>query len=275
MPTKPPGERVASQQTPSSTPTPPMSAIQRLAASRKAAQDRTPTPISAAAASATPAAITTAEPNGKPLSKLAQLAAQRKAAASAKQTEPPQRPTAESIPPSEPSILASSTSPVKPVSKLAQRIAAAKAAKASAEAEAAKSSAPMSSVPDAGPQPTDNALKRPVDSDSMEVDSVDNASPLFTFPALLERNLPDNQTKAPFNLAFSSSGTAPSSFFNLLTAAPKGGEPIPGDLEQEAREKKKQRTIRGSDPFEALDPDEVVMQAREGTTLSAATGSRK
>ncbi|KAJ9106190.1 hypothetical protein QFC21_001334 [Naganishia friedmannii] len=274
-PMKPPGERNAPMQTSSSTPTPPLSAIQRLAATRKAAQDRTSMSTSSASSSIPPIIATGTESQGKPLSKLAQLAAQRKAASTAKQTEPPQRIMTDTTPAAGPPTAAPATSPVKPVSKLAQRIAAAKAAKASAQAEAVKTSASSPSSSSARLQSTSNALKRVAEPNSMEVDSVDTSSPLFTFPAQLERNLPDGQATKSFKLAFSSAGTAPSSFFNLLTATSRSGEPIPGGLEKEAREKKKQRTIRGSDPFEALDPDEVVMQAREGTRLSGGTGARK
>ncbi|KAJ9124150.1 hypothetical protein QFC22_000947 [Naganishia vaughanmartiniae] len=275
VPLKPPGERDGPSQTSSSTSTPAMSAIQRLAASSKAAQDRSSTSTNFTTTSTSPSTTTVPGPQGKPLSKLAQLAAQRKAASTAKHDEPLQRFTADITPPSASSNQTPATSSVKAVSKLAQRIAAAKAAKASAEAEAAVSLAPPPSVPDARLQSTSNALKRPADLDLMNIDPSDTVSPLFTFPAQLERNLPADQAEKPFNLAFSSPGKAPSSFFNLLTAAPRGGEPIPGDLHKDAREKKKQRTIRGSDPFEALDPDEVVMQAREGTRLSGGAGSRK
>ncbi|KAJ9105169.1 hypothetical protein QFC19_003629 [Naganishia cerealis] len=275
-PLKPVGERKEPVQTAGCMSGPPISAVQRLIESRKAAQSRTPENASPALPSASTSTTSSPEPKGKPLSKLAQLAAQRKAAATAKQIELPQRLTVDSTISSDSKTPAPSASQAKPVSKLAQRIAAAKAAKASAEAKTVEPTAPSPPLFDATFNSTNNVPRTAAHPDSMKVDSVHDVSPLFTFPSQLERNLPDGGSKKPFNLAFSSCGATPSTFFTLLTAPPKSTELIPGDLESEARKKKKQRTIQGSDPFEALDPDEVVMKAREGTRLSGGVaGSRK
>lgn len=113
-------------------------------------------------------------------------------------------------------------------------------------------------------------------SDDMEVDQA-NSSPLFTFPAQLERNLPDKKESLPPRISFSAhAGTHPSGFFTLLTTPPKTTMHVPGDLEKDALEKRQRRSRQGKDPFEELDPDEAVMKAREGTRLDAgATKARK
>jgi hypothetical protein len=216
------------------------------------------------------------------MSKLAQLAAQRKAAASASSSAKDQ-PSAAAVHSPSPTVAQSTTgAPSKPVSKLAQRIAAAKAAKAEAEAETRKITSPMP-----GAQPALGSQSMDVDrSNDMDVDQT-NSSPLFTFPAQLERNLPDHKESLPPRISFSAhagthpsgflhAGTHPSGFFSLLTTPPKTNMHVPGDLEKDALEKRQRRSRQGKDPFEELDPDEAVMKAREGTRLDAGvTKSRK
>lgn len=262
-PRKPDGPRVAA-------PPRPLSALQQLAAKRKAEHADT-THLRQGVAPAPASPISNAQAPAKPMSKLAQLAAQRKAAASASSSakEQPSVAVANST---SPPIAPSTTEAQKPVSKLAQRIAAAKAAKAQAEVESRKITSPTP-----GAQPTSGSQSMDVDrSDDMEVDQA-NSSPLFTFPAQLERNLPDKKESLPPRISFSAhAGTHPSGFFTLLTTPPKTTMHVPGDLEKDALEKRQRRSRQGKDPFEELDPDEAVMKAREGTRLDAgATKARK
>lgn len=241
-----------------------MSALQQLAAKRKADQLNATHLPSGTASSPSPA--TDAPPPTKPMSKLAQLAAQRKAAASASSAkELPPAPTAETAKSSLPS--SATQEPQKPVSKLAQRIAAAKAAKAQADAETRKVTSPA-----AEEQPQSEEVDR---SDAMDVDQAE-PSPLFTFPAQLQRNLPEKENVTS-KISFSAhAGGHPSGFFALLTTPPKTNTHVPGDLEKDALEKRERRSRQGRDPFEELDPDEAVMKAREGTRLdTGATKARK
>ena len=258
---------------------PRLSALQRLAASRKAEQDRAP----AQQQQTTEESCSTASPPkvdapAKPLSKLAQLAAQRKAASAASSSPHVIKATFGSNSP----VRAKTTGPNaatdqeaprgKPVSKLAQRIAAAKAAKAQAEADDIKTSATQISGP---PQSLDS--QPPVASPhAMDVDAKEKASPLFTFPSQLEHELPGQHRNTQTSIFFSSStGTGPSEFFTLLTTIPKTGRVLPGDPQKEALAKRRRRSEPGKDPFEELDPDEAVMKAREGTRLAPGTAKRQ
>ena len=256
-----------------------LSPLQRLAASRKAEQART----KAQQRQTTEESCSTATPPkvnapAKPLSKLAQLAAQRKAASAASSS--PQVVTATSS--SNSSVPAKTTGSRtateqeapggKPVSKLAQRIAAAKAAKAQAEADDTKTSATQISetTQSLDSQPP---VARP---HAMDVDVNEKASPLFTFPSQLERELPGQHKNTQTSVFFSSStGTGPSEFFTLLTTTPKTSRVLPGDPQKEALAKRRRRSEPGRDPFEELDPDEAVMKAREGTRLAPGTVKRK
>jgi elongation factor 1 alpha-like protein len=250
-----------------------MSALQRLAASRKADQERAQVQqkhMAAEVDSTPPAKVDT---SAKPLSKLAQLAAQRKAASNAGSSAtvtPPLSVAVQTLPSktpaSTPDIVAESSSG-KPVSKLAQRIAAAKAAKAQAEAENIKASA----------KEVENSSQPLVTkAGSMEIDVEDSSSPLFTFPSQLERNLPEQRKNTPTSVFFSSSAASgPSEFFTLLTTPPKTSRVVPRDPEREALAKRRRRSEPGKDPFEELDPDEAVMKAREGTRLAPGAVKRK
>lgn len=250
----PEGARVAPE-------TPKMSALQQLAAKRKAEQSNTAShQKDIVSPSAQPAA--NAPPPAKPMSKLAQLAAQRKAAAgasSAKELPTTMAAEGDKSPVSAPPAAREQQ---KPVSKLAQRIADAKAAKARADAEARSTS--LSSEVRSSPQTQPVQADR---SDAMDVDQAEKPSPLFTFPAQLERNLP-NKESLPCKISFSSyAGAHPSGFFTLLTTPPKTNLHVPGNLQKDALEKRRRRSRQGNDPFEELDPDEAVMKAREGTRL--------
>lgn len=254
-----------------------MSALQRLAASRKAEQERNQAQQKQMPAESDSTSSAKVEVPAKPLSKLAQLAAQRKAASSAASSNSATASSsvaAQTLPTkttsSTPDIPAESTSG-KPVSKLAQRIAAAKAAKAQAEAENLKASA--MEVEDRATASTQPLATK---AESMEVDVEDSSSPLFTFPSQLERNLPEQRKSTPTSVFFSSSAaTGPSEFFTLLTTPPKTSRAVPGDPEREALSKRRRRSEPGKDPFEELDPDEAVMKAREGTRLAPGAVKRK
>lgn len=258
VPRKPEGPRVAPG-------TRSLSALQQLAAARKAEQHSVPN-TGSAAANTSALASPNIQPSAKPLSKLAQLAAQRKAAANATSSAKESPVVAISDSPKLPLSTPATQAQEKPVSKLAQRIAAAKAAKA--QAAAAEISKPISApgaqaVMAAGSQSMEESR-----GDAMDVDSEERPSPLFTFPTQLEQTLPHKAESSPQNISFSAyAGTRPSGFFTLLTTPPKTTRLVPGDLEKDALEKRQRRSKQGKDPFEELDPDEAVMKAREGTRL--------
>ncbi|GHJ88532.1 hypothetical protein NliqN6_4934 [Naganishia liquefaciens] len=271
-PSKPDGPREKSTSIDPASEPRSLSALQRLAASRKAehekakAQQQQQMPEESRPTVPPPQVDAPA----KPLSKLAQLAAQRKAARAASGTS-----KVISGPPNSsspvPAKAAQGEPGGKPVSKLAQRIAAAKAAKEQAEADNVK----MSAMHGSGTTQSSGSHPPIADSRDMDVDSEEQVSPLFTFPSQLERDLPGKHKSVPTSVFFSSSTeTGPSEFFTLLTTTPRICRALPGDPQQEALAKRRRRSEPGRDPFDELDPDEAVMKAREGTRLAPGAVKR-
>lgn len=208
---------------------------------------------------------------GKPMSKLAQLAAARRAAAAGSSANHPASPIAqtkvEEVTKSTPSMLEPETA--KPLSKLAQRVAAAKAAKAEADAKAA---AGAMENPPQGEVPSSDSVSKGQDGAGMQVDEPEEQpSPLFSFPHALKDNLPRTSSYAPGSNATgnktvtetSTGNTGPSVFFSLLTAKPKDPLVAPDTARIDGF-----ATGGEHNPFSEPSPDDLVLKAREGTKFS-------
>jgi hypothetical protein len=248
-----------------------MTALQKLALSRKAAADGK-VDTATASSGGTQETVTGPQPPAKPMSKLAQLAAARRAA-----SQVPLEATAAPIPApeqvekpnAETHSTASISEPAKPLSKLAQRVAAAKAAKAEADAKAALG--PRATTTSSGPAVAqEDPSRTPMQVDEAEVE--EETSPLFTLPTSLKEGL---SAKSPGLDTFAmdvdssakSSGqpTGPSIFFSILTARPR--DPLVAPQLTEA-----QSAIPASgarNPFNEPSPDDLILSAREGTKFAA------
>jgi len=230
METLPP---ISTASSPFSAPAAPMTALQKLAASRKATsankEGASSSATSSAPAASTAPVATPSDASSKPMTKLAQLAAARKAGAS----------NLGSSAMGTISKLDATKSQPKPLSKLSQRIAAARAAKHS-ESQAPPSQ-DMTMHMEQSQAPANYVNMEPM---SHAVD----ASPLFTFTAKLAASL-------------SPKAAEPSTFFSLLTSPPKDAlPPPPARYEGNPLDDP-------NNPFNGPSPDDVVLQKRENTRL--------
>ena len=278
QPSKPKGKRRASpsdgEPAPTAIPeaTPKMTALQKLALSRKAAADAKVDTAKGSSAG-TKDTVTGPQPSAKPMSKLAQLAAARRTASqvpseatAAPATEPEQ---VENLNAETQSTASAISEPAKPLSKLAQRVAAAKAAKAEADAKAAQGQ-PVTTISSGTAVVQEDHPSEPMQVDEAEAE--EETSPLFTLPTSFNAGL---STKSPgldtFAMAVEpsakSSGqpTGPSIFFSILTARPR--EPLVAPHSSEAQSVTPASPAKN--PFNEPSPDDLILSAREGTKFAA------
>lgn len=279
QPSRPEGKRPAPPSTGATIPiavpeaTPKMTALQKLALSRKAAAD-----VKADASNGSPVGTKediAREPQlpAKSMSKLAQLAAARRAASqvppvasAAPATALEQVETLKLETPSpNPGLQAE---PAKPLSKLAQRVAAAKAAKAEADAKAAQGQS-VTTTSNGSALVQEARSEEPMQVD--EAEKEEETSPLFTLPTSLQEGL---SAKSPGLDTFAmdvettpkSNGqpTGPSVFFSILTARPR--DPLVAPQSSEAQTAS--LATPANNPFNDPSPDDLILSAREGTRFA-------